>query len=300
MVSDHEMAPAPPAHPPAGPPHQPRRAAAHASSPPDLRRPVRRPRWRRPRLDPTAPAPAAGPPPACRPCPPVARKRGARAGRLRVRGRRSLAGRGRGRWWWHWWRRWCSASGWVGRLVHHQAGHGRAQAGAARHPGPCARPWPPRSCERDGRRRPHASGSAATVTGSASWSTVGRAGHHRRPGGRRVQRAGAAVRRPGARPIRCGSLPDDDVALVQIRAVHGLHPGDRSGSSATCAVGDEVVAMGAAARARGPPSSAEGMVTAKGRGHARRPGRSSDLIQTDAPIAARAPPAARWSTPRAT
>ncbi len=80
-----------------------------------------------------------------------------------------------------------------------------------------------------------------------------------------------------------GTLPDDDVAVLRIPAVGGLKAAP-FGHSGRVAVHDEVVAVGAAARSGGSPTSAEGLVTAVGQSLPSGPGSSNDVIRTDAPI----------------
>ncbi len=84
-----------------------------------------------------------------------------------------------------------------------------------------------------------------------------------------------------------GALPDDDVAAIRIPAVRGLKAASL-GHSGAVAVHHEVVAVGAPTQAGGTPTSAEGLVTAVGQALPGGQSSSSDLIQTDAPIPASA------------
>jgi putative serine protease PepD len=72
---------------------------------------------------------------------------------------------------------------------------------------------------------------------------------------------------------------DNDLALLRISGAHGL-PAAELGSSASLAVGDDVVAVGNALGLRGDPSVTRGIVSALGRSLDNLTG----LIQTDAAI----------------
>jgi S1-C subfamily serine protease len=79
-----------------------------------------------------------------------------------------------------------------------------------------------------------------------------------------------------------GSIPSNDVALVQARGVSDLETVS-FGSSSDLRVGDPVVAIGNALGLGGTPSVTAGIVSALGR-EIDRPIRLEDLIQTDAAI----------------
>lgn len=79
-----------------------------------------------------------------------------------------------------------------------------------------------------------------------------------------------------------GSIPSNDVALVQARGVDDL-PTVTFGSSSALRVGDPVVAIGNALGLGGTPSVTAGIVSALGR-EIDRPIQLDDLIQTDAAI----------------
>jgi putative serine protease PepD len=79
-----------------------------------------------------------------------------------------------------------------------------------------------------------------------------------------------------------GSIPSNDVALVQARAVSELETVS-FGSSSDLRVGDPVVAIGNALGLGGTPSVTAGIVSALGR-EIEQPIRLQDLIQTDAAI----------------
>jgi S1-C subfamily serine protease len=76
-----------------------------------------------------------------------------------------------------------------------------------------------------------------------------------------------------------GLDPNNDLALLRIPGAHGL-PAAELGSSASLAVGDDVVAVGNALGLRGDPSVTRGIVSALGRSLDNLTG----LIQTDAAI----------------
>jgi S1-C subfamily serine protease len=80
-----------------------------------------------------------------------------------------------------------------------------------------------------------------------------------------------------------GSLPDNDVALIQIRNVSGLTPADL-GDSDTTQVGDSVVAIGNALNLGGLPSVTEGIISAKDRTISGGGASLDHLLQTDAAI----------------
>jgi len=80
-----------------------------------------------------------------------------------------------------------------------------------------------------------------------------------------------------------GSLPDDDIALVQISDARGLTPAEL-GVSADVQVGDDVVAIGNALNLGGPPSVTEGIISATDRSIQAQDITLDNLIQTDAAI----------------
>jgi putative serine protease PepD len=136
--------------------------------------------------------------------------------------------------------------------------------------------------------RPDASGTTSTVAGSAVVVTSS---------GVLVTTADLVAGASGVQVVLsngqtltgvvAGTLPGDDVALVQVSGAGDLRPAPR-GRSAGVHRGDEVVAVGAPTEARGLPSSSEGLVTATGRDLPDGAASLHDLIQTDAPIAAQA------------
>jgi S1-C subfamily serine protease len=79
-----------------------------------------------------------------------------------------------------------------------------------------------------------------------------------------------------------GSIPDNDVALVQARGVNHLST-VTFGTSSDLRVGDPVVAIGNALGLGGTPSVTAGIVSALGR-EITQPEHLTDLIQTDAAI----------------
>jgi S1-C subfamily serine protease len=80
-----------------------------------------------------------------------------------------------------------------------------------------------------------------------------------------------------------GSLPNEDIALVQARDTSGWTPAEL-GSSGSLLVGDEVVAIGNALGLGGRPTVTRGIVSAKDR-RVEAPGVTlENLIQTDAAI----------------
>ncbi|MCX7619390.1 MAG: trypsin-like peptidase domain-containing protein [Acidimicrobiales bacterium] len=80
-----------------------------------------------------------------------------------------------------------------------------------------------------------------------------------------------------------GSIPDDDVALIQARGVSGLEPAEL-GSSENLQVGDEVLAIGNALNLGGKPTVTLGIVSAKDRTIHAPNITLEKLIQTDAAI----------------
>ncbi|MGZ4728738.1 MAG: S1C family serine protease [Acidimicrobiales bacterium] len=80
-----------------------------------------------------------------------------------------------------------------------------------------------------------------------------------------------------------GSLPDDDIALIQMDDASGLTPAEL-GVSADVKVGDDVVAIGNALNLGGPPSVTEGIISATDRRIQAQDITLDNLIQTDAAI----------------
>jgi S1-C subfamily serine protease len=80
-----------------------------------------------------------------------------------------------------------------------------------------------------------------------------------------------------------GADPSADLALLRIDDAQGLTPATL-GSSATLAIGDDVVAIGNALALRGGPTVTRGIVSALGRTLDTRNGTMVGLIQTDASI----------------
>jgi len=80
-----------------------------------------------------------------------------------------------------------------------------------------------------------------------------------------------------------GSLPDDDIALIQIADARGLTPAEL-GVSGDVRVGDDVVAIGNALNLGGPPSVTEGIISATDRSIQAQGITLDNLIQTDAAI----------------
>ena len=80
-----------------------------------------------------------------------------------------------------------------------------------------------------------------------------------------------------------GSLPDDDIALIQIADARGLTPAEL-GVSGDVRVGDDVVAIGNALNLGGPPSVTEGIISATDRSIQAQDITLDNLIQTDAAI----------------
>ena len=85
-----------------------------------------------------------------------------------------------------------------------------------------------------------------------------------------------------------GSLPGNDLALLQIRGASGLQPAS-FGSSADAAVGDGVVAVGYALGLAGGPTVTAGIISAEGREVSTQSAAGGtvvlhDMLQTDAAI----------------
>jgi len=80
-----------------------------------------------------------------------------------------------------------------------------------------------------------------------------------------------------------GSLPDEDIALIQALGVESWIPAD-IGSSKALRVGDDVVAIGNALNLGGEPTVTTGIVSAKNREIKDNKVELDDLIQTDAAI----------------
>jgi S1-C subfamily serine protease len=80
-----------------------------------------------------------------------------------------------------------------------------------------------------------------------------------------------------------GSLPDDDIALIQVTGASGLTPAEL-GISRDVRVGDDVVAIGNALNLGGPPSVTEGIISATDRSIQAQDITLDNLIQTDAAI----------------
>ncbi len=80
-----------------------------------------------------------------------------------------------------------------------------------------------------------------------------------------------------------GSIPDNDVALIQVQGVTNLKAA-RLGSSAALQVGDQVVAVGNALALKGGPTVTSGIVSALNRDISDQDISLEGLIQTDAAI----------------
>ena len=290
MVIDHDMAPAPPAHPPLAPPISPG-GTIQAPSPPtfDPETP--------PRPGPEAEfgqvrghsRATAGLPP----LPPAARSAGAGAGH-RFRGP-ILAG--------------LAGVAVVALVAGVVFGFGLGPAGShqkARTP-TAARPVPldvpalrqavAASVVQLTVTRPGV-GSPATVTGSgivvdASGVLVTTADLVNDATSVSVRLADGRVG-PGQ---LLGTLPDDDVAAIRIPSLDGLKAA-RLGNSGAVSVHDEVVAVGAPSQNGATPSSAEGVVTAVGQA---LPGVGEARATSSRPMppSRPAPRAGRSSTPGA-
>ncbi len=84
-----------------------------------------------------------------------------------------------------------------------------------------------------------------------------------------------------------GTRPDGDVAVIRLSGAGGVSAA-RLGRSSAVKAQDEVVAFGAPAQAKGQLTSAEGVVTATGQTLPAGANSASDVIRTDAPTPASA------------